>query len=135
VVAVPACVALGDTPPHEVAEQETVHVTPLPAKSYKSVAVSWTVAPACTVAEVGETDTLMGCGGGVLEELPQPQLPKAMSVTKSIPISDARFLGLMTNLSYPICERLRMQRSSNSSISQRLKIPSRTQLSENNLFA
>ena len=43
--------------PHGVGEHDTVHVTPLFAGSLVTVAVNLAVAPACTVAVLGATET------------------------------------------------------------------------------
>jgi hypothetical protein len=58
-VAVPLGVAVGETLPHDVAEHDTVHVTPLLLGSLPTVAVNCAVAPASTVAVAGTTDTVI----------------------------------------------------------------------------
>ena len=59
VVAVPLDVAVGETLPHDVAEHDTVHVTPLLLGSLPTVVVNCAVVPASTVAEAGTTDTVI----------------------------------------------------------------------------
>ena len=56
-VAVPLAVDEGDTLPHGEVLHVTVQVTPLLAESFVTVAVNWAVPPACTLAELGETET------------------------------------------------------------------------------
>jgi hypothetical protein len=48
---------MGETVPQAAAEHDTVQVTPLFAGSLATVAVNFAVAPACTVAVLGETET------------------------------------------------------------------------------
>lgn len=57
--------------PHGGVRHDTDHLTPLLVESLLTLAVKFAVAPACTVAVVWESDTLMGGGGG-LEEPPHP---------------------------------------------------------------
>jgi len=64
VVATPLAVVAGETAPHGAAEQATVQVTPLFAESLATVAVNSAVAPACTAAVLGVTETVT-LGGGV----------------------------------------------------------------------
>ena len=52
----PLAVAVGETLPHEVSEQDTVQVTPLLVESPSTVAVNVVVDPPMTVAVGGETD-------------------------------------------------------------------------------
>jgi len=59
VVATPLAVAVGETVPQGVGVQDTVQVTPLFAGSLLTVAVNCAVAPACTVAELGATETVV----------------------------------------------------------------------------
>ena len=58
-VAAPLAVAVGETVPHGVGEHDTVQVTPLFAGSLLTVAVNCAVAAACTVAELGVTETVV----------------------------------------------------------------------------
>src|ERR1700752_2220536 len=67
-MATPLAVKTGETEPHGVPEHDTVQATPLLAPSLVTVAGNCAVEPACTVAVLGVTDTVMG--GGV--ELPPP---------------------------------------------------------------
>lgn len=62
----------GETLPQGIEEQATVHVTPLFESSFVTVAMTFCVAPACTVDTLGETETSGSEAGGVLEE-PPPQ--------------------------------------------------------------
>jgi hypothetical protein len=48
--------------PHGVGEQDTVQVTPLFVGSFVTVAVNCAVAPACTVAVLGVTETVIPVG-------------------------------------------------------------------------
>jgi hypothetical protein len=59
VVATPLAVFSGETVPHGPGEHETLQVTPLLLGSFATVAVNCVLAPACTVAESGETTTLI----------------------------------------------------------------------------
>jgi hypothetical protein len=100
VVATPLAVAVGDTVPHADAEQATAQVTPLFAASLATVAVICCVPLACTVAEAGETDTVMGGGGGVLTELPPPQakVPRPRTANTTHSRMGQRFLEVMADL-------------------------------------
>jgi hypothetical protein len=69
VVDAPLAVVTGETVPHDAVGHDTDHLTPLLVESLLTLAVKFAVAPACTVAEVWESDTLMGGGRG-LEERP-----------------------------------------------------------------
>jgi len=59
VVGAPLGVVVGETEPQEVAEQETVQVTPLFEGSFVTVAVNCAVAPASTLAVPGLTETVI----------------------------------------------------------------------------
>jgi len=59
VVATPLAVFSGETVPHGPGEHVTLQVTPLLLGSFATVAVNCVLAPACTVAESGETTTLI----------------------------------------------------------------------------
>ena len=76
-VAIPLAVAVGETVPQGVGEQDTVQVTPLFAGSLVTVAVNCAVAPACTVAVLGVTET-------VTLGLPPPPQP-AMTIANPSP--------------------------------------------------
>ena len=68
-VGTPLAVDVGDTEPQDGAEHETVQLTPLFAESLVTVAVNCCVFLACTVADVGETVTVIG-GAGAFAEMP-----------------------------------------------------------------
>lgn len=102
-VAVPLGVAVGETVPHAVAEQETVQLTPLLAESLRTVAVNCAVEPASTVAAVWERETLMRRGDVLAKPPPHPVektsannptsrakrlITTAKSATKAIPAAD-----------------------------------------------
>jgi len=73
---------------------ERVQVTPLLSESLVTVAVNACVPAACTVAEVGETET-------VIREPPaQPEVPAARRATKNIPANDSHVLSVMACLSF-----------------------------------
>jgi len=60
VAATPLVVVVGETDPHGVAEQDTVQVTPVFAKSLLIVAVTCTEPPAGTVGWLSATETVTG---------------------------------------------------------------------------
>ena len=72
VVGTPLDVEAGDTVPHGAVGHDTDHLTPLLLGSLLTLAVKSALAPACTVAEVWESDTLMDGGGGPEEPPPHP---------------------------------------------------------------
>jgi hypothetical protein len=84
IVATPLAVALGETAPHGAAEHDTVHVTPLFTESLVTVAVTWVVAPACTVVVPAETETLIAGGRVELVPPPHPKLLTTRARTPSI---------------------------------------------------
>ena len=57
-MAVPLAVVAGETLPHDVEAHDTVQFTPLFAGSLVTVAMNCAVACGCTVAVLGETDTV-----------------------------------------------------------------------------
>ena len=59
--------------PHGAVGHDTDHLTPLLVESLLTLAVKLAVAPACTVAEFWESDTLMGGGRGLEERPPHPE--------------------------------------------------------------
>lgn len=70
----PLGVDIGETEPQEFVEQETLQLTPLFAVSLMTVAEIDFIPPVCTVAEVGEMETMItGCCWTVLDEFPPPQ--------------------------------------------------------------
>jgi len=68
VVATPLAVAVGETVPQGVGEQDTVQVTPLFTGSLVTVAVNCAVSPACTVAVLGVTETAIAAGTVIAAE-------------------------------------------------------------------
>lgn len=96
VVGCPLGVDVGDTLPHGGAEHDTVQLTPLLAESLVTVAVNCAVAPTSTVAEVLESETLIGGGGGADAPPPQPKLMAAKTPVSSVAIADARFSRRIT---------------------------------------
>jgi len=111
VVAVPLGVAVGETVPHAVAEQETVQLTPLLAESLRTVAVNCAVEPASTVAAVWERETLMRRGDVLAKPPPHPELLTAASRTISIAIKETLFFEIIASLAFGLCGRLPQQRS------------------------
>jgi hypothetical protein len=89
VVAAPLAVAVGETVPHGVGEQDTVQVTPLFAGSLMTVAVNCAVAPACTVPVFGVTETPIAGGGVELIPPPHPKLLPTRTRTPIIAVSHA----------------------------------------------
>ena len=83
VVDAPLAVATGDTVPHGAVRHDTDHLTPLLVESLLTLAVKFAVAPACTMAEVWESETLMGGGGGLEEPPPHPVRTIATKYVKS----------------------------------------------------
>ena len=97
VVEAPLAVVVGDTKPHGAVEQETVHVTPRFPLSFATLAVKLVVEPACSVAEGGESETLIG--GVETLSLPQPvQAKKTEREKMSISQGENCGLGRMANL-------------------------------------
>jgi hypothetical protein len=82
VVVLPLAVAVGETVPQGGAEHDTIQVTPFAAESLATVAVSWSVAPGCTVAALG--DSVMVTGSSLSPVPPQPAMAivKAMQASK-----------------------------------------------------
>ena len=70
-------------------EHETLQLTPLFAESLLTVAVNCAVVPTSTVAEVLESDTLIGGGGGVPGVLPQPEQKTNRNPAINVAIADA----------------------------------------------
>jgi hypothetical protein len=62
VVATPLAVTVGETAPQGAREHDTIQVTPLFAGSFVTVAVNCAVAPACTAAVLGVTETVIPAG-------------------------------------------------------------------------
>jgi hypothetical protein len=101
VVGTPLAVEVGETDPHEVAEQETVHITPLAVTSFTRLAVNCCDVVSYNTALVLSSETLIGRGGGggVAEAPPQPKLAAARVAVRNTPKSAARFFG---DISAPI---------------------------------
>ena len=101
VVATLLAVLVGDTEPQGGVEHETVQLTPRFCESLATAAVNCCVLPAGTVAEPGETATLMEAGGVVLEEPPpHPNCPMARTMQAKTREMSPRFLEFI-NHPYP----------------------------------
>jgi hypothetical protein len=99
---------VGETAPHEAAEQVIVQFTfGLRFGFPNSIATNSIVAPACTVPP--ELPRPIPCAGG-RAPLPHPIWLAARTRESSIPESDMRFFDLMANLPYLLCEPLGTQR-------------------------
>jgi len=91
VVAAPLSVELGETLPHDPAEQETVQLTPLSAGSLMTVGVKACWPLAIKVAVAGETLTEMAGGGGVALDDPHPRWLMVKTAQTKICSSSTRF--------------------------------------------
>jgi hypothetical protein len=91
-VGTPLWVALGETDPHALAEQEAVQMTPFALTSFTRVAVNGSEVVSNCVALVVLSEILIGGGGGV-DDPPQPKLVVARAATKNTPTIATRFLG------------------------------------------
>lgn len=98
-------VELRETVPHGAAGHDTVQLTPLFAESLKTLTVNCAVAPTCTVAVPGETETLI-TGITVVEVVrvavvPPPQ-PEILHVTRAdnIAASEMRFFEIIASLTF-----------------------------------
>jgi hypothetical protein len=99
VVGAALVVDVGKTDPHEVAEQETVHITPLAVTSFTRVAVNCSDVLSNNVALVLSSETLINGGGGggdVVEPPPQPKLAASRVAMRNTPRSATRFFGDMS---------------------------------------
>lgn len=96
VTATPLADVVGETEPQDEEEQDTAHFTPMLLESFATVAVRFAVTPACTVAMLAETDTLVG-GGGAAEPPPQPDttMERVPTNSKTAP-RESRLPGFMT---------------------------------------
>src|SRR5579864_2904466 len=88
----PPCVALGETDPHALAEQEAVQMTPLALTSFTRLAVNGSEVVSNTVALLVLSETLIGGGGGV-DDPPQPTLTDARAAANNTPTTATRLLG------------------------------------------
>jgi hypothetical protein len=88
----PLCVALGETDPHALAEQEAVQMTPFALTSFTSVAVNGSEVVSNSMAVVLLSEILIGGGGGV-DDPPQPKLAVARAAAKNKPTTATRLLG------------------------------------------
>lgn len=79
VVATPLAVFSGEIVPHGAGEHDTLQVTPLLLGSLVTVAENCVFAPACTVAEGGETATLIP-GTVMLAEAVAPLFAAAVAI-------------------------------------------------------
>jgi hypothetical protein len=84
VVATPLPVAVGKTVPQGAGEHDTVHVTPLFAGSLVTVAVNFAVAPACTVAVLGVTETTIPAGTLMVAEFDADVLATEVAVMVTV---------------------------------------------------
>jgi hypothetical protein len=94
VVGAPLAVLVGETEPHCDTEHETIHVTPLLAESFLTVAVNCTVPPALTVAETKERAMLIG-----FEPPLQPANPNIAATTSK----QQRVRDFMSSLRFLRC--------------------------------
>ena len=85
--------AFGETDPHEVAEQETAQATPLFPESLTTVAVNCAVVLSCTVAVGFEIEMLRAGGGGIIDLLPQPNMPTATVAAPNTPATRMILFG------------------------------------------
>lgn len=81
-------------------EHDTVHVTPLFAESLATVAMNDWVPLARTVADVGETLTVMGTGGTLAEPLPHPNSLTARTTQNQTCRSATQFFAFMGHLNF-----------------------------------
>src|SRR5579864_3709168 len=88
----PPCVALGETDPHALAEQEAAHMTPFALTSFTRVAVNGSEVVSNTVAVLLLSEILIGGGGGV-DDPPQPTLTDARAAANNTPTTARRLLG------------------------------------------
>ena len=89
---------MDETVPHGAVGQDTDHFIPLLLVSLLTLAVKFAEVPASIVAEVWESDTLMGRGGGgggEGEPPPHPKRPTMRPTTTSTSISDSQSFGLI----------------------------------------
>jgi hypothetical protein len=94
VVATPLAVVVGETVPHGVGEQDTVQVTPLFAESLVTVAVNCDVAPACTVAVLGVTETETVLAGIVMvAEAAFDESATEVAVTVTVKAAESGVVG------------------------------------------
>ena len=100
VVAAAFAAAAGETVPHGAEEQDTDQVTPLFGPSFVTVAVNCVLAPACTVAVVGETVTVIsGIVMGVEADFVASATDVAVMVTERLA---ARPLGAVYVVGAPL---------------------------------
>jgi hypothetical protein len=102
VVAAPLGVCVGETIPQGDTEHETLQLTPSFVGSLATVAVNCTVAPTSTVAELLESDTLIGGGVGVPGMpgvLPQPEARINRNPAINAAIADALLVPQIIHLS------------------------------------
>jgi hypothetical protein len=91
-VGTPLWVALGETDPHALAEQEAVQMIPFALTSFTRVAVNGSEVVSNCVALVVLSEILIGGGGGA-DDPPQPRLAVARAATKNTHTSATRLLG------------------------------------------
>jgi hypothetical protein len=93
VVATPLAVALGETVPHVAAEHDTDHITPLFAESFVTVAVNCAVAPACTVAVLGVTETAIPAGTVMVADFDTEVLATEVAVMVTVKLAAGGAVG------------------------------------------
>jgi hypothetical protein len=84
---------MGETVPHDAAEHDTVQVTPLLAGSLATVAVNFAVAPACSVAVLGETETAIPTGTVMVAEADAELLATEVAVMVTVTLLAGGVVG------------------------------------------
>jgi hypothetical protein len=93
VVAAPLAVDVGEMLPHCVAEHDTDHVIPLFAGSLETVAVNFDVAPPCTVAVLGRTETAIPEGTVMVAEADAEVLATEVAVMVTVTLLAGGVVG------------------------------------------
>jgi hypothetical protein len=86
-------VELGETDPHDVAEQDTAHFTPPGLTSFTTIAVNACGVLSNTVMLLISRDRVIGGGGGSAEAPPQLKLAADTVATRNTPKRRAQFFG------------------------------------------
>ena len=92
-VAIPLAVAAGKTVPQGAAGHVTIQVTPLFAGSLVTVAVNFAVAPACTVAVLGVTETEIPAGTLMVAEFDAEVLAVDVAVMVTVKLLAGGVVG------------------------------------------